>query len=237
MSLAAEPATPLRNRLLARLPGEEHARLLPHLEKVSLPYRQILYEPGAAISHVYFPEGGVFSLITPMASSPSVEMATIGNEGMVGLPVFLGADRMPSGAITQISGEALRMSAETFKQQVKRDSPLHDLLQRYTLALFNLVAQSAACNRVHSIEERCGRWLLMTHDRVEADEFSLTQDFLAQMLGVRRPSVSLVASTLQRAGLIRYRRGRITILDRQGLEAAACECYRVIRDEFDRLLG
>jgi CRP-like cAMP-binding protein len=131
----------------------------------------------------------------------------------------------------------LRMSAETFKQQVKRDSPLHDLLQRYTLALFNLVAQSAACNRVHSIEERCGRWLLMTHDRVEADEFSLTQDFLAQMLGVRRPSVSLVASTLQRAGLIRYRRGRITILDRQGLEAAACECYRVIRDEFDRLLG
>jgi CRP-like cAMP-binding protein len=172
-----------------------------------------------------------------MEDGTVVELATVGNEGMVGLPVFLGGDTMPLKAFVQIPGDAMRMKADVFKDSVNQGSPLHGLLQRYTQALFNQVAQSTACNRVHSIEERCCRWLLMTRDRVESDGFPLTQEFLSQMLGVRRPSVSVVAAILQKAGLIRYSRGRITILDREGLEAAACECYAIIKQEFDRLLG
>jgi CRP-like cAMP-binding protein len=165
-----------------------------------------------------------------------VEVGTVGNEGMLGLPVFLGADSSPGAAFCQVPGRALRMPAEALRAAASVEGPLRDLLQRYAQALMDQIAQSAACNRAHSTEERLCRWLLMTHDRVGADRFPLTQEFLGQMLGVRRAGVSATASILQRAGFIRYSRGTITITDRAGLESASCGCYRVVRDEFDRLL-
>lgn len=234
---AKDPHNPSKNRLLTALPVEEYERLLPKLESVSLPVKQVLYEPNKPIEYVYFVNHGVISLLNIMEDGTIVEIATVGNEGMVGLPVFLGGDTIPCRAFVQLPGDAIRMKADVFKYLVNQGSPLHGLLQRYTQALFNQVAQSAACNRVHSIEERCSRWLLMTRDRVNSDDFPLTQEFLSQMLGVRRPSVSVVAAILQKAGLIRYSRGKITILDRLGLEASACECYAIIKQEFDRLLG
>ena len=175
--------------------------------------------------------------MTYLKDGASVEMATVGLEGMVGLPVFLGTDTMPSRAFGQVAGDSLRITTAAFTAEVKRNGPLVRVLNRYTQALFNQVAQTTACNRVHLVEQRCARWLLQTHDRVGSDRFSLTQEFLAQMLGVRRTGVSAAAGLLQKAGLIRYARGRITVLDRPGLESAACECYRVIKREFDRLIG
>jgi CRP-like cAMP-binding protein len=192
--------------------------------------------PSASSSHVYFPIGVVISLVTSMEDGTAVELATVGREGMVGLPVFLGTGSLPIQAFGQIPGEALRVTAEAFRAEIKRNGPLVQVLNRYMQALFIQVAQVAACNRVHLVEQRRARWLLQTHDRVGADQFLLTQEFLAQMLGVRRAGVSVAAGLLQKAGLIRYARGRITILDRPGQESAACECYRVVRREFDRLL-
>jgi CRP-like cAMP-binding protein len=225
------------NRLLAALPREEYERLLPQMEVVSLEFKQILYEMNQPIESVYFHRSGVTSLVALMEDGSVVELATVGNEGMVGLPVFLGAETTSIRALTQVPGEGVRMKAELLREEVRRDGALHDLLHRYTQALFHQIARGAACSRVHSVEQQCARWLLMTHDRVDADEFLLTQEFLSQMLGVRRASVNAVARILQKAGLIRYRRGKITILDRQGLEAASCECYRIISEEFTRLLG
>jgi CRP-like cAMP-binding protein len=172
-----------------------------------------------------------------MADGRAVEFGTVGNEGMIGLPLFLGADRSPHRAFTQVPGDALRMRAEDFREEMGRQGQLAGLLRRYNQALMNQMAYSVACNRLHSVEERMCRWLLMTHDRVGADRFPMTQEFLAQMLGVRRPSVTVVAGVLQKAGLIAYARGWVVILDRAGLEAASCECYRVVRDDFERLLG
>jgi CRP-like cAMP-binding protein len=189
------------------------------------------------IPYVWFIERGVASVIRAMQDGTLIEVSVIGNEGMVGLPVFLGAERTPSQALVQVPGAGLRMQATLFRREVPAGSPLHDLLHRYTQTLINQMAQGMVCNRLHSIAQRCARWLLLTHDRVDSDQFPLTQQFLAHMLGVRRASVSTVASTLQKAGLIRYSRGVITILDRPGLEAAACECYRIIQAEYDRLLG
>lgn len=223
------------NRLLSALPPAEYQRLQPLLEPVSVPFNETVSEPGGPIPYVYFPQTGVFFLITVLSDGAAVEFATVGCEGMVGLPLFLGRETMPSRALCQVEGQSQRLPAAAFRETVRRSEPLAALLRRYTQALMIQVAQSVACNRLHSIDERCARWLLMTHDRVGADQFALTQEFLAQMLGVRRPSVSTVASRLQRAGLIRYRRGRITVVDRKGLEAAACECYRIVRAEFDRL--
>jgi CRP-like cAMP-binding protein len=193
--------------------------------------------PNEPIEYVYFPNSGIISLVNLTEDGGTVEAATVGNEGMVGLPLLLGTDRMIGQAITQIVGDALRMKADVFKQEVTPASPLYSLLLRYTQALMNLISQSVACNCLHSVEDRCCRWLLLCQDRVESDEFPLTQEFLAQMLGVRRASVSVVAATLQKAGLIRYRRGKITILDRLGLEAASCECYQIVKQELDRLLS
>jgi CRP-like cAMP-binding protein len=207
------------------------------MESVSLEFQQILYQPDELISYVYFPTNSVISLLTTMEDGNCVEVGTVGKEGMVGLPVFLEADKIPSQAISQIPGNAIRMRADIFKREVAPGSSLYKLLQRYTQALLNQLAQSAACNRLHSIEQRCCRWLLMTQDRVGSDHFILTQEFLAQMLGVRRASVNEVATTIQKAGLIRYSRGKMTICDRVGLEAAACECYQVVKQEFDRLIG
>lgn len=226
-----------KNRLLAALPPEEYERLLPHLQLVTLEYKQVLYQPNEPIKYVYFPKDGVISLLTIMENGEAVEVGTVGNEGFVGLPLFLGATSIPGQAFSQIPGEALRMGAKVFKGEVTPGSPLHNLLQRYTQALFNQIAQTAACNRLHSIEERFCRWLLMTEDRVRSNQFPLTHEFLGQMLGVRRASVSVVAATIQRAGLICYSRGKMTILDREGLEDITCECYGIVKAEFDRLLG
>jgi len=197
--------------------------------------KKVLYEPYKPIQYVYFIDCGVVSLVSIMEDGATVEVGTIGNEGMVGLPLFLGAGTTPHQTFVQVPGTATRIQAEVFKRVVSPNSFLHSLLQQYTQALFNQISQSAACNRLHSIEERCCRWLLMTHDRVESDQFELIQEFLAQMLGVRRAGVSVVAAMLQQAGLIRYSRGKMNILDRAGLEAGSCECYAIVKREFDRL--
>jgi CRP-like cAMP-binding protein len=228
---------PGENRLLAALPKGDYNRLLPELEEVSLNLKDVFYEADAPITHIYFPLNGVMSLVIAMKDGLSVEVGTIGKEGMVGTPVFLGAEKSPTRAFSQVPGDALRMKAEAFKNEISNGGPLQDLIRRYTQAMVNQISQSVACNHLHSVEERMCRWLLMSHDRVGADQFLLTQEFLAQMLGVRRPSVSVVAGILQKAGMIEYHRGRMTILNRSALEAASCECYEVVRKEFDRLLG
>jgi len=229
-------SNPIKNQLLSALPIEEYDRLLPYLEAVSLIPKQIIYAPNEPIEYVYFPNSGIISLVNLTEDGGTVEAATVGNEGMAGIPVFLGADRMPGQAISQVVGNALRMKADVFKYEVTPDTSLYNLLLRYTQALLNQISQSVACNCLHSVERRCCRWLLMCHDRVRSDQFTLTQELLSQMLGVRRASVSEVAATLQKEGLIRYNRGKITIRDRLGLEATACECYRVVKEEFERLL-
>jgi CRP-like cAMP-binding protein len=230
------PKPPVGNWLLDSLPRADIERVQPHLETVPVAIKQVIYEPNGPIQHVYFPTSCIISLVTYLKDGSSVEMATVGLEGMVGLPVFLGTDTMPSRAFGQVAGNSLRITTAAFTAEVKRNGPLVRVLNRYTQALFNQVAQTTACNRVHLVEQRCARWLLQTHDRVGSDQFLLTQEFLAQMLGVRRSGVSAAAGLLQKAGLIRYARGRITILDRAGLESAACECYGVIKREFDRLI-
>jgi CRP-like cAMP-binding protein len=230
-------AVPGQNRLLSALSRDLQILLLPRMEKLSLTMRQVLYEPDARIEHVYFPLSGVLSLVIALKAGDSVEVGTVGNEGMVGTPAFLGADRSPNRVLSQVAGQSLRMRLEHFRQSLDEHPKFADIVKRYTQSLFNQVSQTTACNHVHSVHARMCRWLLMTHDRVGADEFHLTQDLLAQMLGVRRPSVTVAAGHLQRQGLIRYQRGRIHIADRAGLEAGACECYEIVREEFDRLLS
>jgi CRP-like cAMP-binding protein len=234
-TLASE--RPSTNRLLAALPWAEYLRLLPHLQQVPLTYRQSLYAGHTSIPYVWFIERGVVSVFRITQEGTLIEISMIGNEGLLGLPVFLGTGGMLSQALVQIPVAGLRMPATVFRREVQVGSPLHDLLHCYTQAYINHVVQVMVCNHLHSIAQRCVRWLLLTHDRVDSDQFPLTQQFLAQMLGVRRASVGTVASKLQKAGLIRYSRGVISILDRPGLEAAACECYRIIEAEYDRLLG
>ncbi len=236
MAILRRIHVPGENRLLVSLPRDEYDRLLPHLEKVSLPLRDILYEANGPIAHVFFPLIGVVSLVI-MDSGFTLEVGLIGNEGLVGTPVFLGSDRSPTEAIAQIPGEALRMEAKVFEKEMRRGGPLHGLVERYTQMMINQISQSIVCNHRHSVEKRMCRWLLMSHDRVGADEFPLTHEFLAQMLGVCRPTVTAVAGPLQKSGLIRYHRGRITVLDRKGLEAACCKCYEVVAKELNRLLG
>lgn len=229
--------SPSGNGLLAALPTESYERLVPDLAAVTLKLRDLVYEVSQPIEHIYFPTRCVISLVNVMADGEEIESATVGREGCVGLPVFLGSDQAPFRAFCQIPGEALRMPASRLREEAARDASLRRVLNHYTLATLTQVGQSAACNRIHSIDARCARWLLLCHDRMGADEFLLTHEFLGEMLGVRRASVTEAAGRLQEAGLIRYRRGRITVVDRPGLEGAACECYRIIRDEYDRLLG
>lgn len=226
-----------QNLLLAALPKEEYEHFLPHLELVGLELKHVVYEPNQPIQSVYFPLNSVFSLLTLLNNGHRIEVGTVGNEGMVGIPVLLGVKQIPGQAICQIVGNAMQMSVETFKREVVPNTVLYQLLHRYTQALFNQISQTAACNRMHSIQERFCRWILMTHDRVDSDQFLLSQEFLAQMLGVRRGSVSKVASSMQNAGLIQYSRGKMTIVDREGLEATACNCYQMIKTEFERLVG
>jgi CRP-like cAMP-binding protein len=226
-----------QNALLAFLPDKELDHLQPRLTSVSMAIRDVVYQPNGPIRDVYFPLSGVFSLLVVMSDGAAVEFGTIGNEGMVGIPVFLGSGTSPHRVIAQVPGEALRMGADEFEDELARGGTLSDVLKRYNQALLNQMAYSVACNRLHSIEERMCRWLLMTHDRVGTDQFPLTQEFLALMLGVRRPSVTVAAGVLQRAGLIAYGRGRVLVLDRPGLEAASCECYAAVKAEFERLIG
>lgn len=227
---------PARNRLLTALPAAELEGALPHLERVELAAGASLYEPDAPVGHVYFPESAVASLVSTLQEGPSVEVGTVGCEGMVGLPVFLGDGTATTRAIVQIPGTAWRMDAASFAALAGAPSAFHQLLLRYSHAFLIQVAQTAACNGAHLVRERCARWLLMTHDRVRGDYFPLTHDFLAFMLGVRRAGVTVAMHALQDAGLIRYGQGGVQILDRAGLEAASCECYRAVLAHFERLL-
>jgi CRP-like cAMP-binding protein len=228
---------PGHNRILSAVSRDLQIRLLPRMEKTSLSVRQILYEPDDLITHAWFPLSGVVSLLIGLKSGERVEVATVGNEGVAGIPLLLGADRGPLRAVCQVAGQALRMRADAFRRSLDEHPEFADIVRRYAQAMFDQVAQTTACNHVHSVQQRMCRWLLMTHDRVGASEFHLTQEFLAQMLGVRRPSVTVAAGQLQRRGLIRYQRGRIQIADRAGLESGACECYDSLRRELDRLLS
>ena len=236
---SAEPATiPQGNRLLDSLSPAEQADLAPHLEQVRLELKEVLFEPGKRIYSVYFPLTAVASLVNLVEDTSGVEIATVGNEGLVGLSVSWGINTSNPREFVQVPvpGDAMVMDAEIFASKVSEPGELTWLVHRYTQAFVTQISQQVACNGLHSIEERCARWMLLTHDRVGSDEFPLTQEFLAQMLGVRRPSVTVVAGTLQQAGFIRFHRGRITITDRRGLESASCGCYGVLREVFDRLV-
>ena len=226
-----------RNRLLATLPPADYTALAPRLEPVMLEFKQILFDVDQPIDHVYFPEAAVVSVLSVMADGTAVETATVGHEGFVGLPVFLGTDRASAQAFSQVPGPALRMHADAFREAAARSAALTRALHRYAQALFTLVAQSSACNRLHTMPERLARWLLHTHDRVGGDEFPLTHQFLSQMLGVRRATVTEGMGMLAAHGTIMYEMGQVRVCDRAALEATACECYRIIAREFDRLLG
>jgi CRP-like cAMP-binding protein len=227
----------LGNQILRALPHEERERLAADLQMVVLPTKTVLFEPGEVIRWVHFPMDGVISLVTPLASGDVVEVATIGNEGIVGVPLVAGGSLVVRG-ISQVGGHALRMDATRFAADLERGFPvLRGLVRRYVQALFGQIAQAAACNRLHSNEERLSRWLLMSHDRVGNDTFPITHEFLAQMLGSRRATVTLSAGLLQAAGLFRYQRGRVTIVDRKGLEAVASECYGVIKAALDEVVA
>ncbi len=225
------------NSLLAALPTRELNLLLPHLERTKLAFDQTLYEPEEAIKHVYFPTSGIISLVVVLDKGVVAEVGRVGNEGMIGLPVFLGVKASHTRAFVQVSGEALRMGSKEFLRQARNRSPLSSLLLRYAQALMAHSERLTACNTWHTIEERLCRWLMVTQDRVQAEVIEVTQEFLSQMLGAHRQSVTLAARNLQRAGLIRYRRGKLRILDRQGLEEASCGCYRAIQRHFDELFA
>jgi CRP-like cAMP-binding protein len=225
------------NRILAALSDEEHGLAERHTDLVQMKRRQSIWEPGETIEEVYFPLTAVTSVVAQDENGGQVEVGTIGNEGVAGLPAFLGADTSPQSAFVQVSGDAYRMSVGDFKRLSGAGTGLRRMLELYTQGFVNQVSQSVACNRLHDVRQRLARWLLMTRDRVPSDRFELTQEFVGQMLGVRRATVTEAAGGLQEAGLIRYSRGVIEILDRPGLEAASCTCYRIVQDEFDRLLG
>jgi CRP-like cAMP-binding protein len=225
-----------RNRLLAALPPAELARVRPHLEALRLESGQVLFEAETPIVHVYFPETAVVSVVSALRQGGAVEVGTAGCEGMAGLPAFLGDDAPSTRVFAQVPGAAVRMEAGAFARLAGAPGPLHRLMLRYTQAFLIQVAQTAACNAAHLVEQRCARWLLMTHDRVGGDTFPLSHEFLATMLGVRRPGVTVAMRALQDAGLVDYVRGHVTVRDLPGLEAASCECYGVVRAHYDRLL-
>jgi CRP-like cAMP-binding protein len=218
---------PPTNNLLAALPPADYSRLAPTLEIIPLKLKEFLHKPDEPISHVYFPGGGFASVVTVLEDGMMVEVATIGREGMVGSSAVLNGDPSPSATMVQAETDTCyKMAVSVFRNEMDRRGAFHDLLVRYTQALGGFIMQSTACNAVHSVEQRLSRWLLLAHDRIGQDEFPLTQEFVAMMLGTARPTVTLVAGTLQKAGLITYHRGHVAIVDREKLEGAACECYR-----------
>ena len=227
---------PKRNSLLAALPEAEWQRWLAQLEPVEMPLGQVLYESGNTLSHVYFPITSIVSLLYVMENGASAEIAVVGNEGIVGISLFMGGESTPSRAVVQSAGQGFRLRSQTMKDEFNRAGPVLHLLLRYTQALITQMAQTAVCNRHHSLDQQLCRWLLLSLDRLQDAELLMTQELIANMLGVRREGVTAGALKLQKAGLIRYARGHITVLNRKGLEKRSCECYAVVKNEYDRLL-
>jgi CRP-like cAMP-binding protein len=237
MSVFARPTEPVENRLLAALPRDEYERLLPSLQQVSFSLGEVVYEFGGQLDYVFFPTTSIVSLLYTMENGASAEMGLTGNDGVVGIALFMGGGTMPNRGVVQSAGAAIRMKAKVLQDEFALGGKFQHLLLRYTQALITQISQTAVCNRLHSVEQQLCRWLLLSHDRVKADELIMTQELIADMLGVRREGVTVAAGHLQDAGAISYVRGHIKILDRQRLEETVCECYRVVKDEFDRLLG
>jgi CRP-like cAMP-binding protein len=227
---------PKHNKLLAALPEADWQRWLPNLEPIDMALGEVLYESGATLSHVYFPTTAIVSLLYVMQNGASAEIAVAGNEAIVGISLFMGGESTPSRAVVQSAGRALRMKAQTLKDEFNSNGVVLHLLLRYTQALITQMAQTAVCNRHHSLDQQLCRWLLLSLDRLQGDQLVMTQELIANMLGVRREGVTEAALKLQKAGLINYARGRIKVLDRSGLEALTCECYEVVKKEYDRLL-
>ncbi len=224
------------NQLLAALPESEQRRWLPLLEAVDMPLGQVLYEPGVTLEHVYFPATAIVSLLYVMENGASAEIAVVGNEGIVGISLFMGGESTPSRAVVQSAGRGYRLEAQVMKDEFNRAGPVLHLLLRYTQALITQMSQTAVCNRHHTLDQQLCRWLLLSLDRLQGNELVMTQELIANMLGVRREGVTESALKLQHAGLIKYARGHISVLDRAGLEKRTCECYAVVKKEYDRLL-
>ena len=228
---------PEKSLLLSALPEEEYERLFPSLQHVAFSLGEVLYESGGHIEYVYFPTTCVVSLLYTMEDGSTAEVGLTGNDGVVGVALFLGGETAPNRAVVQIAGGAFRMKAKVLQHEFMRGGPFQRMMLRYTQALITQISQTAVCNRLHAVEKRLCRWLLLCHDRLKSDNIQMTQEFISNMLGGRRESVTIAAGRLQDAGLIHYSRGHIAILDRQGLEAAVCECYQIVKNESDRLLG
>jgi CRP-like cAMP-binding protein len=237
MTVIARPNGTDENRLLASLPIDEYSRLLPQLQQVSFSLGEVVYEFGGHLDYVFFPTNSIVSLLYTMENGTSAEMGLTGNDGVVGIALFMGGGTMPNRAVVQSAGGALRMKVNVLQDEFARGGRFQQLLLRYTQALITQISQTAVCNRLHTVEQQLCRWLLLSHDRVKADELIMTQELIADMLGVRREGVTVAAGRLQDSGAISYVRGHIKILDRKKLEETVCECYRVVKDEFDRLLG
>jgi len=237
MRLNPRLSQPTENRLLAALPPEEYQRLAPQLQQVSFSLGQVVYEFGGKLDYVFFPTDSIVSLLYTMENGTSAEMGLTGNDGVVGIALFMGGGTMPNRAVVQSAGSAIRMKAKILQDEFALGGKFQQLLLRYTQALITQISQTAVCNRLHSLEQQLCRWLLLSHDRIRSDELVMTQELIADMLGVRREGVTVAAGRLQDSGAISYVRGRITILNREKLEDTVCECYRVVKNEFDRLLG
>jgi CRP-like cAMP-binding protein len=232
-----QPESPKNNHLLAALPPSDLARIKPHLERVRMPLGEVLYEAGGRLQHVYFPTTSIVSLLYVMEDGSSAEIAVVGNEGILGISLFMGGDTTPSRAVVQSKGYGYRLKSQLLKQEFKRAGPMMYLLLRYTQALITQMAQTAVCNRHHSVDQQLCRWLLLSLDRLSGNDLTMTQELIANMLGVRREGVTEAAGKLRDAGIIEYSRGHIKVLDRGQLEGRVCECYAVVKKEFDRLLS
>lgn len=237
MSLIAAQPSECKNFLLSMLPEEEYRELLPHLEQVATPLHFKLFERDKPIRYAYFPLSGEHSILATSVDGDGVEVGTVGFEGFSTVDLMMNAEAASETTVCQIAGESLRMPADRFKDLISRDTGLKRITQRYMQAYMAMVSQSVACNALHTLEHRFAKWMLLTHDRVHGNEFHLTQEYIAMMLGTHRPTVSLVAGTFQRAGILQYRRGTITILDRETLEDSCCECYRIVREQYKRFFG
>ncbi len=237
MQVSSTLLDPTKNRLLAALPSEEFERLLPTFQQTSFALGDVVYEFSGHLDYVYFPTTAIISLLYTMENGATAEMGLTGNDGVVGIAIFMGGGTMPNRAVVQSSGEAIRMKAKVLQAEFALGGEFQRLLLRYTQSLITQISQTAVCNRLHTVEQQLCRWLLLSHDRVDTDQLIMTQELIADMLGVRREGVTVAAGHLQDIGAISYVRGHIQIMDRKRLEATACECYRVVKDEFDRLLG
>src|SRR6266550_1979984 len=237
MTTPATKGEALQNLLLAGIKADELERLLSNLQLISLPLGEVVYESGEKMDYIYFPTTAIISLLYIMENGSSAEIGVVGNDGMVGIAIFMGGDTTPNRAVVQSAGDTFKMKAEMMKDEFTRGGRFHNLCLRYTQALITQISQTAVCNRLHSVDQQLCRWLLLSHDRLPSDRLIMTQDLIANMLGVRREGITHAAKRLQNAGYISYVRGDMTILDRKGLESGVCECYQVVRTEYDRLLG